>query len=164
MSTPWNSWWPLSYPITDSLPRTVFSGHHINRNWGVKLKPSGRCGGTFAFGEEGGNLALRHRLAEEVALAQIAAVGLRRLKLLLGLDTLDGGGDAEAPRQADHGLHDGPAILAHQHIADERAVDFDLVEREVPQVGQRRVAGAEIVHRDLHADGAKLMRDRERMG
>ena len=39
---------------------------------------------------------------------------------------------------------------------DERAVDLDLVEREGPQVGERRIAGAEIVHGDAHAEVLQL--------
>ena len=92
------------------------------------------------------------------------SLGLGDLELLLGLDAFDDGGDAEAARQPHHGADDGLAVLAHQHVADERAVDLDLVEREVPQIGQRRIAGAEIVHRNPHADLAKLMQERERVG
>ena len=46
-------------------------------------------------------------------------------------------------------------------VADEGAVDLDLVEREPLQIAQRRVAGAEIVERDPHPDGAQLMQDRD---
>ena len=45
---------------------------------------------------------------------------------------------------------------------DEAAVDLDLVEREALQIAQRRIAGAEIVERDAHADGAELMQDGKR--
>ena len=47
-------------------------------------------------------------------------------------------------------------------VADEAAVDLDLVEREALQIAQRGKAGAEIVERDAHADGAELMQDGER--
>ena len=47
-------------------------------------------------------------------------------------------------------------------VADEAAVDLDLVEREALQIAQRGKAGAEIVQRDAHADGAELMQDGKR--
>jgi hypothetical protein len=49
-------------------------------------------------------------------------------------------------------------------IGDEAAVDLDLVERKTLQVGQRGIAGAEIVQRDPHADRAKMMQNGERGG
>jgi hypothetical protein len=44
---------------------------------------------------------------------------------------------------------------AQQQFADEGAVDLQRVEREAPQVGQRRIAGAEVVQRDAHAQAAQ---------
>ena len=41
-------------------------------------------------------------------------------------------------------------------VADEALVDLDLVEREAAQIAERRIAGAEIVHRDAHAKAAQL--------
>ena len=40
----------------------------------------------------------------------------------------------------------------HAEVAHEAAVDLDLGDRQRRQVGQRRIAGAEVVDRDLHAD------------
>ena len=59
----------------------------------------GRGGNAIAFGEEFGDLALRHGLGEQIALPLVAAFGLGARELLLGLDALDDGGDAEAARQ-----------------------------------------------------------------
>jgi hypothetical protein len=36
-------------------------------------------------------------------------------------------------------------------VGDEAAVDLQRGDREVPEVGQRAVAGAEVVHRDADA-------------
>ena len=54
----------------------------------------------------------------------------------------------------DH-LHDRARVLAQQHLVDEGAVDLQRVEREAAQVGQRRVAGAEVVQRHAHAQVAQ---------
>ena len=59
-------------------------------------------------------------------------------------------------------LHDAGGSLRLGDVVDEAAVDLDLVERETLQVAQRGIAGAEIVERDAHPDGAKLVQDGER--
>src|ERR1700674_919505 len=43
------------------------------------------------------------------------------------------------------------------------AVDLDLVERKAAQVTEGRIAGAEIVHRDMYAEPAQLMERTERL-
>ena len=48
-----------------------------------------------------------------------------------------------------------------RQVADERAVDLDLVERETAQVAERGIAGAEVVHRNAHAQLAQLVQDRQ---
>ena len=51
---------------------------------------------------------------------------------------------------------------AVRHVLDEGSVDLDLVERETAQIAERRIAGAEIVHRDPHAELAQLVQGRQR--
>jgi len=48
-------------------------------------------------------------------------------------------------------------------IADEAAVDLDLVERELPQVAQAGIASAEIVHGDADAKGLQRCQDAQRI-
>ena len=47
-------------------------------------------------------------------------------------------------------------------FADEGLIDLDTVEREAPQIAQRRIAGAEIVHGNAGAERAQLMQRRQR--
>ena len=54
-------------------------------------------------------------------------------------------------RQVDDGLHDQPGIMRRRQVGDEAAVDLDLGERQLPQLKQRRIAGAEIVDGKAHA-------------
>src|SRR3979411_2957118 len=49
-------------------------------------------------------------------------------------------------------------------IRYERLVDLDFVEREGLQVGQRRISGAEIVHRDAYAQRLQAAQDRQATG
>ena len=95
--------------------------------------------------------------AEQIALRLHAALGAQDLELLLGLDAFGGGDHAEARAEAHHGADDGDAIVLLAQFADEGAVDLDLVEGEAAQIAERRIAGAEIVHADAHAELAQLM-------
>ena len=54
--------------------------------------------------------------------------------------------------KTDDGADDRGRLRIAAEIHDEGAVDLDLVERERLQIGQRRIAAAEIVHRDAHAE------------
>ena len=94
-------------------------------------------------------------------------------ELQVGLDTF---GDRRVTERVRHGEDRGDqavvgAVLAEVH--DELAVDLDLVDGQAPQVGERRVAGAEVVDRDAHTeapqrgervgDGAQVL-DEQRLG
>ncbi len=54
---------------------------------------------------------------------------------------------AQAVAQPDDRAHDRGVVLVGEDLAHERAVDLELVQRQLAQVGQRRVAGAEVVQR-----------------
>ena len=69
--------------------------------------------------------------------------------------------DAEAAAEPDHRAHDRGALGAGRELVHERPVDLDLVEREHVQIGQRRIAGAEIVEYDRHAELLEPVQRRE---
>src|ERR1700716_4625369 len=81
--------------------------------------------------------------------------------LVQRLDPFRRGGDAETLAEAGHRLDDGGAIALVGNVLDEGAVDLDLVERKAAQIAQRRIAGAEVVHRDLDAESAELVQRRQ---
>ena len=64
--------------------------------------------------------------------------------------------------ERDHGLDDGQAVVPAGEIADEGAVDLDLVEGEGAEIAQRRIAGAEIVERDADAEPTQFAQRAER--
>src|SRR5580704_10872131 len=120
----------------------------------------GRLRGADArpqLAQHGGDFLERLRPAEQIALHLDAAFGAQDLELLLGLDALGGGDHAETRAEPRHRADDGDAIVFLAELADEGAVDLDLVEREAAQIAERRIAGAEIVHADAHAEIADLM-------
>jgi len=97
----------------------------------------------------------RHR--EPVTLPVGAAQFEQQRALLLGLDALGGGFDAEARAERRDRLDDHGRVAVTVDVLDEGTVDLDLVERERAQVAERRIAGAEVVHRDAHAERAQLV-------
>src|SRR6267142_1203311 len=93
-------------------------------------------------------------LGEQIPLAFVAVVAAQELELLGGLDAL--GEHAQAQRVA-HA--DDPLREAH----DERAVDLQAVDRQAGEIRKARVAGAEVVHRDLHAERFQLAQQAQRV-
>ena len=69
------------------------------------------------------------------------------------LDAFGGGLHVQIGREADHRADQcGIAALRVRGAGDKRSVDLDLVERDALQIAEARVAGAEIVEREFHAD------------
>ena len=60
--------------------------------------------------------------------------------------------EAERLRERDDRAGDRRALVVLAEGGDEAAVDLQHVEREAVQVGERRVAGAEVVEREADAE------------
>ena len=125
------------------------------RRWsrlnGTTWSPSGRCAHGLP-GEPRHELLGRDRPAEQVALRLVAAV-LPQHRLGIGaLHALGDGPQPEAPAELDERPHDDGVLVVHGHRHDERLVDLQLGDRKAAQVGERGVAGAEVVDREPHAE------------
>ena len=94
----------------------------------------------------------RHGLAEQEALGLVAAFGGYPVELFLGFDALRR--DPHVQRMAE--FDDGPdhrlGLGSRGHLDHEGAVDLDPVEGELLQVAERRIARAEVIEHDLHAE------------
>src|SRR3984893_3543914 len=122
---------------------------------GITAPPNSRLRGADArtqLAQHGGDFLERLRPAEQIAPHLDAAFGAQDLELLLGLDALGRGDPPETRAEPRHRADDRDAIVFLAELADEGAVDLDLVEREAAQIAERRIAGAEIVHADAHAE------------
>src|SRR4051812_7665787 len=88
-----------------------------------------------------------NRLAEIVSLQLIAAGPEHRLGLIHGLDAFGYGLHLQLPREAADGADDCRAVFALHRIqvANEAAIDLDFIEREAPQIAERRIGGAKVV-------------------
>ena len=95
------------------------------------------------------------RRREQVALAAVAAELAEALQLGLVLDALGDRDEAEAAAE----LHErGDQRVVGVAGGDEGAVDLQRVDRELLQVGERGVAGAEVVDRDPDAEARSSRR------
>src|SRR5260370_41783764 len=101
-------------------------------------------------------------LPEPISLNLIAEFGAQETQLLAGLDPFRQHRQLEPAPDAKHRANDGRRLFVGVDRLDEGAIDLDLVERECPQVRQRRVTGPEIVHRDADAKRLELTQRRQR--
>src|SRR2546422_3002438 len=86
----------------------------------------------------------------EIALQEVAAAIPEELALHRGLDAFGDDLDLERVREGHDRRDDGALVLVPGHVGDEGAVDLHLVHRKALQVGEARVAGAEIVRSEEH--------------
>ena len=89
---------------------------------------------------------------------------LQQVERQLALHALGDHGQPEVPGQVDDRPHDRQVARVGRHALHEGAVDLDLVHRQPAQVGQRRVAGAEVVDRQPYAEVAQPVQRRQRRG
>src|SRR2546427_807790 len=78
----------------------------------------------------------------------MAVLVFEELALRLGLHTLGDDLQAQAGAQGDDGARNGRVVGVAEHVAHEAAVDLELVQRQALEIGQRGVAGAEVVQRE----------------
>ena len=103
-------------------------------------------------GDQSGQLLAGHGPGQVEPLGPGAAQAAEDGELLLGLDAL--GGDLEAERVGhghDRGDERGVVGVGAEPV-DERSVDLHGVDREPLEVAERRVAGAEVVDRQVDAE------------
>src|SRR6185437_14118974 len=98
----------------------------------------------------------RHRLGQQVALAVLAAHLGDQLALLAGLDALGDDRYAQRVGDRDDALGEGESPLRGGDAFDEGLVDLQYVDRQFPQVAERRVAGAEVVDRQPDTEPFEL--------
>src|SRR5207302_1537627 len=91
-----------------------------------------------------------------------AAVPAQELELLWRLDTFRKHPQAKRLPERDDRLRDRRAAAAVGRLDHERPVDLQAVDRQPREVAEARVAGAEVVHRDLHPERLELPQDGNR--
>jgi hypothetical protein len=77
---------------------------------------------------------------------------VQEFQLRFGLDALRGHLKPQRLADADDDAHDRVNLRRGTKVLNERFVDLDPVDRQHAQIGQIRVAGAEIVQRDGDAE------------
>ena len=92
------------------------------------------------------------RPGEHEALAAVALLFLQLAELLVLLDALGERLQAELLAELHERVEERPRLDRVGDRRDERTVDLQDVDRELAQVRERRVAGAEVVDRDADAE------------
>ena len=78
------------------------------------------------------------------------AEALDEIQLVVGLDPLDCGSDLEGFRQLVHKVDELRPLAGLEHLLGEGTVDLQFIEREEPEIVDRREAGTEIIKRNAH--------------
>ena len=119
----------------------------------------GRQTGAFGLDDR-----RRAGAAEEVALAAVAAHLAQAGQLQRRLQALGDHGDAERVAEVDDRLDDRRVLACRGRARRRSPVDLDRLDREALEVGQRRVAGAEVVDGEVQAEAAQVAQgDRRRL-
>src|SRR5260370_722907 len=97
----------------------------------------------------------RRRAGKEVSLRVGATELAQLLELLPTLDTLRNHFDVQMPRHGDDGADDGEIAQVGHQVTHETAVDLERIHAPALQVREARVADAEIIDGDAHAELAQ---------
>ena len=128
------------------------------------MSAGGRCcSASWSAAPTSAQLRLLQRLRDQVALRFLAALALQELELRRGLDALGDHAQAERVRQRDDRLRDRLVVPVLLEAVDEALVDLDALDRQPREVGQARIAGAEVVDGDRHAALLQLDQRRHRL-
>src|SRR6267143_263906 len=99
--------------------------------------------------EPGAERPRRGGAADVEALQEVAAILPQHRRRGLVLYPFGDDRQPEAMAEVDRGADDGGAVAVGRHVEDEGLIDLDFAHREPLEVGERGVAGAEVVDRDL---------------
>ena len=91
----------------------------------------------------------RDGLAEQAALPEVAVARAEEIQMPDGLDAFGDHVHAEVPAHLDDGPHDRRVALVLADVAHEGLVDLQRPDRELLQRRQRRIAGSEVVDREM---------------
>ena len=106
------------------------------------------------------HLRCRNGTAEQVALRLgHGAVSADQFKLFVGLDAFDHDGHSQIGGKPCHATQQRQRAVGIDAL-QEGPVDLDLLQREIVQIAQARIAGAEIVDRQAHAHRRDLVKAR----
>nr|GEU28309.1 hypothetical protein [Tanacetum cinerariifolium] len=133
-----------------------FDEFTVNISGGIEWLDLGIDQGHVPGTQEGVEIRCRHRFRKQIALAVVAAGVGQQIALLRGFHAFRNHFQAQLVGHDDDRFRQGHVARVRRQVAGERAVDFQVIDIELFQVRQRRIAGAEIVERDLDAGVAQL--------
>src|SRR5260221_13686687 len=122
------------------------------------------CGGRLErpVRQEARHRPGRHRCGEKGSLPLLATVRAQEFQLLRSLDSLGDHPQSERMRERNHRMSDRRIVPGLVDPVHERAVDLQAVDRQPREIAQARIARAEVVHGDLHAQPFQTSEDGDR--
>jgi hypothetical protein len=122
--------------------------------WGNALRALRiSAGGVPLPVQQPGHLRRVQRPAEQIALRQLGTEVPEQLGLPNGLDALRDDRQVKRPCEVEDRRGEVRLATALGQRTDEASVDLDLVDRQLVQVAERGVPGAEVVERQPDPDG-----------
>ena len=104
----------------------------------------------------------RQRCAEQVTLVCPALLIQQEGALRLGFDALGEHRQAQTARHCDDGRGELDTVRIARDVMNEAAIDLQLGDREALEVGERRIAGTEVVDRQVHAQPSQTFKEGRR--
>src|SRR5690349_18378903 len=98
-----------------------------------------------------------HGASNEITLHLVTTLLLQEREMRLGFYPLSNYPKSQCMAHGDDGRGYGCVIRLDGDLPNKRSVDLQGIEREMLQVAEGRVAGAEVIHRQVEAHGAERM-------
>ena len=92
----------------------------------------------------------------------LAVAALQVRSLFLGFDAFGNHQVFKALPHVDYGVDDGRIIGFSGNLRDKRPVDFQHIDRKLPQVAEAGIPGTEIIHRKVNAHRFEVFKHRGR--
>ncbi len=129
-------------------PRTLAPGAQRGDDGGVAGR---KHGGGIELGDPGQALVRRQRAGIAISLRVVEAGRGEELRIPLGFHAFGHQLEAQRMRHLRGGLDDDAVVGVVAHAQDEGPVELERMHRQVAQVSQRGIPGAEIVDGNQHA-------------
>ena len=118
--------------------------------------------GGMVLEDEGSEVVCRKGFADQKALNLVAIPRPQKLDLTFGFDTFGDDRQTQGVAKADYGLDDFFVACVTSDTAYKGSVHLEPAHREMPQIRQGGLSGAEIVHGDTDTSvgqSADILRD-----
>src|SRR6202041_3963383 len=123
--------------------------------WPILEEPPKRQPGF----EQGCELSRKNRPAEIVSLRLITLAGLKECQFFVRLDALGNNPEAETCAHPYNRSHNRCLGRGNRDLTDERLIDLQRINRELPEIAQTGIPCAKVIDGHLHAARSQCLKD-----